>query len=278
MSYFNDFPSARTYRSDLGWLISKVTEIGQEMQSFVDFQEQIETDFEEAMQEFSTLSARVDAWQLELTDFKNDIQRQIDAQSSEIERQFLQIKADIAAELAAQLADFSEQIGNLRSYTDAQLLLNKTYVDTVIEQFIASIPDLTTIEVYNPVRNRVLTTIQTAIDDLYDVIVRVDALTADEYDSARLTAAAYDALNITAWDYDTQGGIYIEGENPNNPLWMNNPFTGIFEPIKNVVNFLAQFHMNGITAAAYDVLGLTAAAYDAKLLTAYDYDVHGVTI
>lgn len=278
MSFFNDFPRARTYDSDLGWLISKVTEIGQEMQSFVDFQAKIETDFEEVRTEFEALETKVDSWEKELAQFQTDVQRQIDDQNSEINKQFLQIRADIAAELAAQLADFSEQINNLRSYTDAQLLLNKAYVDTVIEQFIASIPDLTTIEIYNPARQNMLTNVQTAVNDLYELIIRVDALTAAEYDSARLTAAAYDALNITAWDYDTQGGVFIEGENPNNPLWMNNPFTGIFEPIKNVVNFLAQFHMNGITAAAYDTLGLTATAYDAKLLTAYDYDVHGVTI
>lgn len=278
MAYFNNFPNTRTYDSDLGWLISKVEEITNETQEFVDFQNRIESEFADVVSQVESLGNRVNAWQGELDAFQIDIQRQIDAQTSEIDKQFLQIKADIAAELAAQLADFSVQINDLRTYTDTQLLLNKAYVNTVIDQFIASIPDLTTIQVYNPVRNRTLTPIQTAIDDLYDSIVRIDALTAQEYDSAHMTAETYDGLNITAWDYDTQGGVYIEGENPNNPLWMTNPFTGIFQPIKNVVSYLAEFHMSGLTATAYDALRLTASVYDGKMLTAYDYDVHGVTV
>lgn len=278
MAYFNNFPNTRTYDSDLGWLINKVTEIVKETADFWEFQSRIEKDFAQVQADFSELAAKVDAWEGELYSFQADIQRQIDAQTYEIDRQFLQIKADIAAELAAQLADFSVQINALRTYTDTQLLLNKAYVDTVIQQFIDSIPDLTTIQVKNPMRGQNLTPIQTAIDDLYDAIVRVDALTAQEYDSAHMTAETYDGLNLTAWDYDTQGGIFIEGENPNNPLWMVNPFTGIFQPIKNVVSYLAEFHMSGLTAAVYDALALTASAYDAKMLTAYDYDVHGVTV
>lgn len=277
MSYFNEFPNTRTYDSDLGWLISKVTEINTEMQSFVDFQNTIQNSFNELQLSFDALSAKVDSWETELAAFQADIQSQIERQNTNIERQFLQIKADIAAELAKQLADFSAQINNLRSYTDAELMLNRVYVDTVIQNFIDSIPDLTTIEVINPVRNGLLTPIQMVVDDLYDMIVRVDALTASEYDSILLTAEEYDNLGLTAWIYDTEASKYIQGASQANLLYMNNPFTGIFEPVRNVVNYLARFHMNGITAAAYDALSLTASEYDGRMYTAYTYDVIGIT-
>lgn len=59
-------------------------------------------------------------------------------------------------------------------------------------------------------------------------------------------------------------------------LTMYNPFTGIEEPIANVIYQLASFHMeDALTAGVYDGFSLTAATYDNKNLTAYQYDVQG---
>ena len=59
-------------------------------------------------------------------------------------------------------------------------------------------------------------------------------------------------------------------------LTMYNPFTGIEEPISNVIYQLASFHMeDALTAGVYDGFQLTAGTYDAKNLTAYQYDVQG---
>ncbi len=59
-------------------------------------------------------------------------------------------------------------------------------------------------------------------------------------------------------------------------LTMYNPFTGIEEPIANVIYQLASFHMeDALTAGTYDGFNLTAGAYDSKNLTAYQYDVQG---
>lgn len=271
MAYFNEFPHTRTYDSDLGWLIKLVTEMKQEVQSFVDFQKDIQEGFDE-------LSAKVDGWDKEITEFEARITYQIEQQNSNIERQFLQIKADIAAELAAYVADFSAQLQAVRSYAESESLLTKAYVNSVIEELLASIPDLTTINVYNPVRNGELTPIQTAIDDLYDLVARAEAITAAEYDSAALTAAEYDALNLSAYDYDLYASRYISGAvDPSNLLYMFSPISGTWMPVRNVVQQLARFHLTGITAAAYDALLLTAETYDNKNITAFDYDQSGVT-
>lgn len=271
MAYFNEFPHTRTYDADLGWLIKIVTEINTEMQSFVQFQEDIEKGFEE-------LSAKVEGWDAEIKAFEARITFQIEQQNANIERQFLQIKADIAAEISAYLADLSGQIAAVRSYAEAENTLTKAYVDAKISELLASIPDLTTVNVHNPVRNGTLTTIQIAIDDLYDLIARAEALTAAEYDSAALTAAEYDALNLTAYDYDTIGSRFITGSvDPSNLNYMFSPISGVWMPVRSVVLELSRFHLTGITAGAYDVLNLTAEAYDAKNLTAIDFDRSGVT-
>lgn len=65
-------------------------------------------------------------------------------------------------------------------------------------------------------------------------------------------------------------------ENLSQSLTIINPFTGIEEPIAQVIYMLASFHMeDAITAGEYDGLMLTAGAYDALALTAYQYDVTG---
>lgn len=59
-------------------------------------------------------------------------------------------------------------------------------------------------------------------------------------------------------------------------ITMINPFTGMEEPLADVIYQLASFHMeNAITAGEYDSLNLTAQVYDAMSLTAYQYDVNG---
>ena len=272
MAYFNEFPHTRTYDSDLGWLISKISEIDSEVKSFVQFQEDIQKGFDE-------LSEKVNGWEAEIKAFEARISFEIEQQNRNIEREFLQIKADIAAELAAYLADFNRQLQSVRSYAEAENLLTKAYVDSVIAELLASIPDLTTIQVHNPVRAGELTPIQTAIDDLYDLVARAEAITAAEYDSAALTAEEYDMLNLSAYDYDHYASRYIAGSvDPSNLNYMFSPISGTWMPVRNVVLQLAKFHLTGITAAAYDALNLTAAAYDAKNITAYDFDQSGVTL
>lgn len=271
MAYFNEFPHTRTYDQDLGWLIGKVSEIAEEMSSFVVFQDEIQKGFDE-------LSEKVDGWDKEIREFEDRINFQIQQQNSNIERQFLQIKADIAAEISAYLADLSQQIRAVRNYAEAENLLTKAYVDSVIADLLASIPDLTTIQVYNPVRAGELTSVQKAIDDLYDMIARAEAITAAEYDSASLTAAEYDAMNLSAYDYDMYGSRFISGSvDPSNLNYMFSPISGTWMPVRSVVLQLSKYHLNGITASAYDALALTAQAYDAKNITAYDYDSSGVT-
>lgn len=76
----------------------------------------------------------------------------------------------------------------------------------------------------------------------------------------------------------TQMDIKLDNalDNLADSIRMYNPFTGIDEPMSNVIYQLASFHMqDALTAGAYDAMALTAATYDAKALTAYQYDIEG---
>lgn len=65
-------------------------------------------------------------------------------------------------------------------------------------------------------------------------------------------------------------------ENLSDTLRIFNPFTGTLEPISQIIQMLASFHMSdALTAQEYDNLHLTAQTYDNKGLTAYQYDVLG---
>lgn len=272
MAYFNEFPHTRTYDSDLGWLISKVTEIANEIKSFVEFQDEIQKGFDE-------LSAKIEGWDDEIKAFEARVTFQIEQQNANIERRFLQIEAEIAATVSAYLADLTTQIENVRTYAQSENMLTRAYVNAVLEEFIQSIPDLTTIQIKDPFKYGALAPIQTVIDELYDAIVRVNAITAQDYDNAQLSAQDYDALAISAYDYDTAASMFIsQAGDQNNLMYMYSPLTGQWTPVREVVAQLAAFHLVGITAAAYDALMLTADAYDAKNITAYTYDSAGVQV
>lgn len=55
-----------------------------------------------------------------------------------------------------------------------------------------------------------------------------------------------------------------------------NPFTGIAQPIQDVLNYMSNIMRdNALTASEYDGYELTATAYDALDLTAYQFDNDG---
>ena len=142
-----------------------------------------------------------------------------------------------------------------------------TYVENRLDDFINSLPEILTVMVYNPYRGEV-TDIQTAINDLYEVAA-IWGLTASQYDSLGLSASEYDALNLTAREYDTLGYKLLYKDPAH---YMLSPFTGEYVPLQEVIDKLAQFHMEGLTASEYDAKDLTATAYDDLALTAFNYD------
>ena len=279
MSFF-EFPHTRTYDSDLGWLIKEVQKISDEYKSLIDWKNSHEA-------EYSELLNRVTALESEINTFEAQIQEEFESLKNGLESYIYEQIHEALSQLIIELGDVREEIIQLRSDVTRALIdlegdlraqdqMLRNWVNARLEQFIAEIPDLTTINVWNPVRGA-LTSVQIAIDDLYS-LGRSGGLTASEYDAMQLTASEYDTLDLTAYEYDNyakdilgQRGIF------KNPLYyMNSPFTGEYVPIITVINELAHLHKSdALTASEYDALDLSAADYDAYDLTAFDYDWSG---
>lgn len=282
MSFF-EFPHTRTYDSDLGWLIKKMQELMNEYETLMQWKAQHEL-------EYGDLLRRVTALERTITSFENEIElrfAELERElSAEIYRQLQEAVNEINQDLGimqnqilALRDDLTRAIIELHASDDANREYLIEYIEARLDAFIQEIPDLTTINVYNPVKGYI-TSIQEAINDLYNQS-RAEALTALEYDSLGLTAAEYDALQLTAWEYDNWGKTLIQNSGYYKNPWhyMTSPFTGDYVRLEVVINELASLHKSdALTASEYDALDITAAYYDGLDLTAYQYDWNGKTL
>ena len=281
MSYTNyDFPHTHFYDSDLREIIAMYTKVTGEYDNLVKW-------MDEHKEEYAELYNRV-----------NKLQKEVDSIISDIDAEFAKLENKLNEDIYNQLNDLKTEIINLltamdiklinlqRELTEAIVYQNgmigsygdyvRNYVNTKLEEFINSFPDLHTVYVFNPVKGE-QTDIQTAINDLYD-LGRNEGLTASEYDAIGLTANEYDALELTALEYDMYGKYYIEqaGYIKNPYHYMSSPFTGEYVPLEVVISELAALHKAfALTAEEYDALSIDADYYDSLNLSAFNYDWYG---
>lgn len=292
MGFISKYPYTDFHELNLDWLLTTYQQIVDDIHDIQDWVAQHEIDYAEAIRrltivenEISTFEARVEA---EFSALSASIQTQLE----ESQRQVQQMIDDAQAELARQLVEFQNQMRAIQTQLENEIVwmhneinraINDLYrmqeannefifnwVEIRLQQFIDSLPEILTVQVYNPYRGAV-TDIQVAVNDLFE-LSRVWALTAAQYDSLQLTASEYDALGLTAQMYDTIG-YRLLFKDPT--YYMTDPFTGEWVKVSDVVMKLAALHMNALTAMEYDALDLDADTYDAKDLSAYDYDWDG---
>lgn len=278
MSFF-EFPHTRTYDSDLGWIIKTVSSIGDEYKELVEYMNAHKVEYLELEARVKALEDNIDSFEVEINRRFYDLEGQL---RSDIDTQMAAVIAEVndkLSEVDSTLNDLEYKFAlfknDVRSLVIQYYNLGTAYTDFKIEELINSLPELTTVYVYNPIKGEI-TTLQIAINDLYD-LGRPEALTALEYDSLELTASEYDALEITAINYDLRARALIEELGIIKSPWhyMYSPFTGDYVPLQDVITELSNLHKDitgAITAAEYDALELTASDYDAYEISAYDYD------
>lgn len=296
MSFFNKYPYTDFHELNLDWLLEHYKELVDQLQQINAWVAQHKIEYNEAIarltaleNEINTFEAQIRAefarlkaeQQAQLDAAINTINIQVDNKLNQLSRdvqtaiddiyaQYDQLQIAIANELNEFRRQVNYEITSIRNEMRANNQLIFEWVDNRIEDFINSLPEILTVQVYNPYRGEV-TDIQTAINDIYSVAC-IWGLTAQQYDDLGLTAEAYDALELTAVEYDTLGYKLLY---PDPNYYMISPFTGEMTHIKNVVTRLCYFHMEGLTAEEYDAKELTAEAYDAYEITAFDYDWFG---
>lgn len=250
MSFLRDFPGTDSYQGDLGWIICKIME-------------------------FHHLADTIEELQAALNNLPESIRKEVETQLQPIIANInstlegfgnrIDTAEDSVAEMKNVLSNLitwvSGLYGFIENYTDliGQKVFNelKTYIDA----WSKDLPP-----VVCPVDGK-LEPISVALKHLFEFYNR--GITAGKYDSLQITAQEYDDFNITARDYDAFGNDYFENIYA---CMMISPFTGEMEYISIVVNKLADFHKNGITAQEYDALNKTAQEYDNAEISAYEYD------
>lgn len=282
MSFF-EFPHTRTYDSDLGWLIKKMEELLNEYNTLITWKAQHEIEYAELLMRVSFLESSIEGFINEINQRFEDLENELESQIyTQLQAALSQLNIELGnmrAQIIDLRTDLTRAIIELNGRIEAEDTLIRDYIEARLQEFINSIPDLTTINVYNPVKGYI-TSVQEAINDLYNAS-RSEALTALEYDSLGLTAQQYDDLELTAIEYDNWGktllynaGFYF---NPNH--YMASPFTGQIVKLEVVINELASLHKTDtLTASEYDAKDLTATYYDSLDLTAYEYDWNGKTL
>ena len=120
------------------------------------------------------------------------------------------------------------------------------------------------------------------INSVLDLIYKITnhAVTCDEFKYIGLTAQEYADLHYTCIEYLKKYKDLYWKKYYTEQTSMQNPYTGKFENVVNVVKQLVKFHeeVNSLTADEYAALNLTADEYAEKNITAYDYYVKGKKI
>ena len=309
INYFqNKYPYTDFHELNLDWLLETYQKIVDDINELMTWMNTHKVEYEEAMARLTAVENEINTFEQQVIDMFNQLKaeqeeafaeqqakldaaivamkKEISDQIAQFQRDFEQAMADFQTEFRQLQQTVITEINNLRIIINNEILrLNnlleanneyiREYVENRLDQFIDDFPKmLVNVPVYNPVRGT-LTTIQQAINDLYDV-ARVYGLTAEQYDSLGLTAEEYDNLQLTAMEYDQYG--YIKLGYPDENWYMISPFTGEYRKVKDVVMDLAHFHMDGLTAKEYDDLELEAEEYDDKQITAFDFDWFGKDI
>lgn len=297
MGLWEQFPYTNLHSLNLDWIVTKIKELNAKVIALEAWSEQHKGEYVE-------LKRRVDALENEIDTFETQIRSEFDKLKQDQQAEFEALKAETKATITAEVDRLerlvNEAIANLEAEFNRLLIevrtkindletqiqlaiinLNNTldinneymmrWVENRLQDFINSLPEILTVEVYNPYRGEV-TDIQQAINDIYSIAC-VFGLTAEQYDSLQLTAQAYDLKALTAMEYDQYGYKLLNYPDPD--LYMYSPFTGEVVLVKDVVMDLAHLHMGGVTAEVYDLKELTAEVYDALELTAFNYDWFG---
>ena len=298
------YPYTDFHEMNLDWLLTTYQSIVDKLNDTIAWCNEHQTEYEEAMQRLSAVENEIYTFEAQINaafaklqsdleaDFAQqqaaleqalaDTQAQVDAaiiqmqnevtqQLADFVEEFYVLKAEVQAEVNRLLGIINQAIDQLNATLDANNQYIFNYVENRLDEFIAMIPDYEHIYVYNPYRGEV-TLLQQAINDLYSV-ASIWGLTAAQYDSLELTATEYDNLGLSALEYDTLG-YKLLFKDPD--LYMINPFTGTYDPVKNVVEYLAGLHKaEAYTATEYDALELDADTYDGYEVTAYNYDWFG---
>ncbi|MBO7731349.1 MAG: hypothetical protein J6S67_02300 [Methanobrevibacter sp.] len=167
------FDDSVSYLQMLSGILAKQKEIIKQLNINTEFIKSWDEDLTE-------LQARMSALEAEMTDFKNEV-------NANIEAKFVILKNELIGLIASGMSEI------------------KAYIDTQVSRLDGRIDNIAIgqITVYDPTTG-VISPLQQVINNIYDS-ARENALTATEFDGLDLSATAFDAYEITAFEFDNDG-------------------------------------------------------------------------
>lgn len=294
--FFNKYPYTDFHELNLDFLLASYQSIIDKANEIIEWANNHQIEYEEAIARLSAVENEIETFEAQITAAFNKLEAdltaelekaladtiaEVDATITQLrkdvaaaiagfENRFLELETQIKKELAETKAEVAKAIIELQNILNANNQYIMRYVENRLQKFIDDLPEILTVQVYNPYRGEV-TDIQTAINDLYSMAA-IWGLTASQYDSLGLTAQEYDNPGLTAQEYDTLGYKLLY-KDPDH--YMLNPFNGEYNHVKTVIYELSELHKNDLTAQEYDDLELAAEEYDNKELSAFQYDWNG---
>ena len=256
-----EFPYARTYDGDLGFLIKKYNELIVEYKSLASDIEYVK-EFAETLDErvAAAIKVAMDKFTAKVNATLAKYDARITATETRVD-EFQTIIDGFGKELYEMRKLILALENELKKYTDFQCEITYQRCKRLIDNWSKELPP-----VIDPTDGKV-ENINVALQHMYNF--STSGITALEFDGLFITAQMFDNKNITAKELDTEGMEILTAEGK---LYMLSPFTGKMDFIENVINSLAALHMQGITADTLDSKALTAEAFDAMQITSYNFD------
>ena len=300
-------PYTNTHELNLDWIMRKFKEFQEELAAIEDYDPRI-TAVENAIKSINTSLAHMRQSLTQLNARCTTLEDRLDDMSDSINHLYQSVAEDLTV-IQAEVDNIRSQYNTLKAYIDINdrrvLDESKEFTLERIRYLLEWITEPELIYVVNPFTGEVQT-IQQFINDLADYL-KYAALTADEFDDLRLTAEDFDAMQIKALEYDMFGKYAIaflhkafvtitdlnealenyatkeeldtkadktllDNYATLSQIKVINPVTGLLGTLQSVVDSLAEFHKNGITAEDFDSIELTATQFDNLMMSAFNYD------
>lgn len=216
-------------------------------------------------QNINNLQNYVDIQDKKLYDYINEI--------SEQNKSYTDDQLNIQINLLKEL--LNSKILFLLDYINSSNDILKLELEQKINDLKNQIDDIIIngINVYDPTSGKV-DNIQNVIYNIYSAL-RYHGISAIQFDNLNLTAEQFDIKLLSARNFDLYSKDYLLIDFNYN---MFSPFDGEITPITTIINQLANFHKEPITAKDFDNLQLTAQTFDNKDLTAYQFDWQAKTL
>lgn len=313
MALYDSFPYTNMHELNLDWIIKTIRSYDAIIEEFRDFMETWEGEKNELLQEMHRIEVQLNnvlidfnsrfetftsAINREMLVFKAGVSSELAQQRVDYSEKIQTLDDYTQAELQSYynqyLNDFGEFAQSVITYcdnlrqtiTDSITIMRSEYqmadelvmimVNTRLNRFIEELENLYP-PVYNPVAGY-QTTLQQALDDLYNMMSYYEGWTCRQWDNLSYTAAELDALDISAYEHDTQASNLDIRNNWCNCV-MFSPFNGEVTLLTDVINEIVDtYRTNTLTAAEFDAKDLTTTYLDALDLTAHELDFNSTLL